>query len=198
MRGLVISFMAFAAQTAWTQNTPAVRKLCLCELRVHGTSKAGIAGGFVGGALGGAIAGASESGGYYAEFGGEVQQIFESALRESKLFQYIGKDKIATRNLGKDLPLAEAAKQNQLDWCMKVDTTSAAAMGFNKKLRMVAKWELVSPDGRKVKIETSADSVETYGKFPDGADPNLKTAYLELAKEIVGQFLDKLPSRLGL
>jgi len=197
MKTLVIALAVCIAQTAWAQNTPAAKKLCLCELRVHGTSKAGNVGGFLGGAVGGAVAGSSAGGGYYAEFGAEVQQIFENALTESKLFQYVGKDKVTTRNLGKDLSLADAAKQNQLDWCLKVETISAAAMGFSKKLRMVAKWELVSPDGRKVKIETSADSADTYGKFPNGADPKLKPAYLGLAKDNVLQFLDKLPSKLG-
>ena len=197
MKTIVILLALCAAQIGWTQNAPSAKKLCLCELRVHGTSKAGNVGGFLGGAVGGAIAGSSTGGGYYAEFGTEVQQIFERALAESKLFQYVGKDQVSAQNVGKDLPLAEAAKQNQLDWCLKAETISAAAMGFSKKLRMVAKWELVSPDGHKLKIETSADSADTYGKFPNGADPKLKPAYLGLARENVLQFLDKLPSKLG-
>jgi hypothetical protein len=205
MKVLLVVIILCVAQTGWSQNgepahpnAPAAAKtLCLCELRVHGTSKGGNIGEFLGGAAGGAIGGASAGGGYYAEFGAEVQQIFQNALSGSKLFQYAGKDNVAMREAGKDLSLAEAAKENHLDWCLKAETINEAAMGFNKKLRMVAKWELVSPDGQKLKIETSVESDDTYGKFPNGADPQLKPAYLKLAKDNVLQFLDKLAAKYG-
>ena len=202
---LALALLVLASASAWGQNaeqTPpdlgAAKRLCLCELKSHGTSATGNVGGFVGGAAGGAIAGASAGSKYYSEFEVEVQQVYDAALSQSKLFQYVARNTIVTQKSGKGLSLADIADQNKLQWCVKAETFNAVTVGFKKKARLVTKWELVSPDGGEIKISTTADSQETYGKFPNGADPKLRSVYLGLAKENVRQFLDKLSKKLSM
>jgi len=202
---MMITLLALPSGSAWGQNAEqsppnpgAGKKLCLCEVRSRGTSAAGNVGGLIGGAAGGTIAGASAGDTYSGEFQAEVQQVFEAALSQSKLFQYVARSTIVTKKSGKNLSLAQIAQENQLQWCVKASTFSGAAFGFKKKALFVAKWELVSPDGGKIKIDTTADSRETYGEFPNGADPMLKPVYLGLARENVQQFLDKLSRKLSM
>jgi len=176
------------------------KKICLCEVHVGGTSKAGSAGGALGGIIGGAIGSASGAGPrYYREMSDEILQIFEQALLKSRAFQYVSQNSIESVKKGDELLLAETAKKNQLLWCVSAKSICAARMGWNKKIVLVTKWELVGPSGGKLKLSTEAESKETYGKFPNGADPKLKPAYLELAKANVQEFMAKISnSRYGL
>lgn len=171
------------------------KKLCLCAFELSGTSKAGNIGGFIGGAVGGAVGGASNAGSYYQELSGEMQQIFEAGLARSTFFQYINRKELVAPTDGKNL--AGTINGNRLYGCLRAKSFCAAKAGFAKRVVLATHWELVGAGGRKLKIDTSAVSSDTYGKFPNGADPKLKPVFLELARQSVNQFIEKLRAKTG-
>ena len=165
------------------------KQLCLCAFRVDGTSKGGNAAGALGGLVGGVIA-ASAHHGYYGDINQEVQHVYEAALKESGSFQYVNSEKLIDAEGGKPLSLTDTAAKNKLFACASAKPYWAARAGWNKQAAIWTKWEIAGPGGCKLKFKTSVASKETYGKFPNGADPKLKPAYLELSKEDAKQFLE--------
>jgi hypothetical protein len=163
------------------------KQLCLCAFRLDGTSKAGNIGGVIGG-VGGAVAGSSHTHSYYGDINKEVQHVYETALRESGSFQYVDSEKLIGSEGGKPLSLADTAAKNKLFACASAKPYWSARVGWDKQVAIFTKWEIAGPGGCKLKFKTSVASEETYGKFPNGADPKLKPVYLKLSKEDAKQF----------
>ena len=163
--------------------------LGFCEFQVDGTSKAGNAGAFVGGAAGAAIA-TSGTHSYYVDINQEVLQTYEKVLGKSGSFRIVNNEDLVGSDSGKQLSLSDMATRNNLLACVSAKPYWAARMGFDKQVGISTRWEVEGPGGCKLKFKTSVASSDTYGKFPNGADPALKSAYLDLSQEDARQFLE--------
>jgi hypothetical protein len=191
---LTVTLFAVQAGISSGQSTePASRgpappaQLSLCEFRLDGTTSAGTVGTFVGGAVGGAIA-ASASHSYYDDAGKEVRPIYEAALKESGLFEYVGSEKLNHSEGTEALSLAGTAAENKLFACASSKPFWGVKVGWNKRVTIMTKWQVAGLGRCNLKFTTSVTSQGTYGKFPGGSDPKLKPAYLELSKEDARQF----------
>jgi hypothetical protein len=165
-------------------------QLSLCEFHVDGTSKSGNTGAFVGGLAGAAIA-ASGTHTYYHDINDAVKHVYETAIEKSCRFQVVNGETQADSEGGKHLSLAEIARKNNLSACVSAKPYWAAKVGWDKEVAIYTKWEVESSTGCKVKFKTSVSSDNTYGKFPNGADPTLQPVYLGLSKQDAGQFLEE-------
>jgi hypothetical protein len=197
---LTLTLLALQAGYSWGQNaetapvTQTDKQICLCRFELGGTSKRGMAGGLAGGAVGGAIAGKPTS--YYSDAGKEAQQIYETTLTQSGVFQPFKNDHSGAPDSGKTVSLTDTAAKNGLYACVRGKSYWAARMGWNKQAAVVTKWELAGAGKCKFKMTTTATSKETHGKFPNGADPALKPVYLELVREDARQLLETLPKAM--
>jgi hypothetical protein len=185
-----------AAPAATHATTPApcspapTMQLSLCEFQVDGTSKSGNTGAFVGGLAGAAIA-SSGTHTYYRDINEAVKHVYQTAIEKSCRFQVVNSETHADSEGGKHLSLAEIARKNNLTACVSAKPYWAAKMGFDKEVAIYTRWEIESPGGCKAKFKTSVSSDNTYGKFPNGADPTLQPVYLGLSKQDAGQFLEE-------
>jgi len=163
-------------------------RLSLCDFKVDGTSQSGVTAGLVGGLAGGVIAG-THLHTYFVDINQEVQHAYETALMESGTIQYVIDEKPADSAGGTPPASTDTAIQNRPYACANGKPYWAARMGFNKQIAIMTKWEVENPNGCKLKFKTEVSSKQTYGKFPTGANPELKSAYLELSKEDARAFL---------
>jgi hypothetical protein len=177
--------------TTASSSAASQKQISLCEFQVNGSTKAGNAGAALGpiSPIAGAVVAANGTLSYYPSINKEVQHIYETALKASGLFQYTDREKLIGREGDTPLPLADTAAKNKLFACVSAKPFWNNRMGFNKQLNITTKWEIEGPGGCKVKFSSNVATKETYGKFPNGADPALKSAYLELSKEDAEQFL---------
>ena len=168
--------------------------LGLCEFRVHGSSKSGNAGVLVGalGALpaGAAVAASGHHQAYYRDVNKAAQQIYESTIEESGLYPIMKAETLVDSDGKKHLSLADTAAKNALFACVSSQPSWAAQEGKDTRAVVTTNWEVVRPDGCKVKFMTSASSSETYKKLPNGADPKLNSVYLGLSKQDATKFLE--------
>ena len=174
------------------------KQLSLCEFHVNGSTKAGNAAVALGAVstVTGVIVSVNGTQSYYPSINKEVQHIYETELKASDLFQYVDREKLDSTEGEKPLPLADTAAKNKLFACVSAKPYWNNRAGFNKQLNISTKWEIAGPGGCKLKFDTSVATKETYGKFPNGADPALKPAYLELSKEDARKFLEELPGKM--
>lgn len=163
-------------------------RLSLCEFEVNGTSASGSNGALIGGLAGAAIAGAHRHA-YYVDINQEVQHIYETAFAESGAIQYVKSEKPADSAGGTPPVPADTAVKDQPYACVSANPYWAAKMGFNKQIAIMTTWKVENPNGCKLKFKTDVASKQTYGKFPTGANPALKSAYLELSKDDARGFL---------
>jgi hypothetical protein len=195
---LAFALLASQAGYSWGQSNEPVpepaKRLGLCQFSLDGTSSRGVVGGAVGGAIGGAIAGGPAP--YFGQINKEVQGVYGTAFAESALFQKLSDVELVTFESGKIVSLTGTADKNKLAACVSAKSYWAAKVGWNKRLAIITKWEIIGRGKCKAKVTTSVASNETHGKFPGGTDPALKAPYLELAKDDAKQFLDALPMAL--
>jgi hypothetical protein len=136
------------------------------------------------------------AGGYFDEIGEEVQGVYETLFAENPLFARPGDTKPVWQEDGDAAKVAEAIARNRLGACVSAMSTWGAKVGWNKRLVIATKWEVVGGGRCKFRVSTYAESQETHGKFPKGADPALKPAYLDVAKADARQFLKALPGAM--
>jgi hypothetical protein len=163
-------------------------RLSLCEFEVNGTTASGNNGAMIGGLAGAAIAG-SHRHEYFADINQEVQHVYESAIMQSGSIQYVKSEKPADSAGGTPPVSADSAAQNQPYVCANANPYWGTKMGFNKELSIMTTWRVEYPNGCKLKFKTSVSTRQTYGKFPTGANPALKSAYLELSREDAREFV---------
>jgi hypothetical protein len=172
------------------------RQLSLCGFGLGGSAQF-----FVGAGAASAIANGLAVGvaiRYYASISKEVQHTYEAALKESKSFQYVNSEKLVAPEGEKHLSLTDTAQKNKLFACASAVPFWGVPlkMAWNKHLAITTKWEIESPGGCKLKFKTSVTTKETHGTTPYGADPSLKSIYLELSNEDVQQFLEEFPREM--
>jgi len=170
-----------------TAARPQIR-LSLCEFEVNGTTASGNNGAIIGGLAGAVIAG-SHRHEYFADINQEVQHVYESAIMQSGSIQYVKSEKPADSAGGTPPVSADSAAQNQPYVCANANPYWGTKMGFNKELSIMTTWRVEYPNGCKLKFKTSVSTRQTYGKFPTGANPALKSAYLELSREDAREFV---------
>jgi hypothetical protein len=170
-----------------TAARPQIR-LSLCEFEVNGTTASGNNGAIIGGLAGAVIAG-SHRHAYYVDINQEVQHAYETAFMESGSIQYVKSEKPADSAGGTPPVSTDTAVKNQPYACVSANPYWAAKMGFNKQIAIITTWKVENPNGCKLKFKTDVSSKQTYGKFPTGANPVLKSAYLELSKDDAREFL---------
>jgi hypothetical protein len=162
-------------------------QLSLCKFQLWGPETAFVVGGGIIAGL--SVIGQMNAANYYGSISKEVKQSYKTAIEDDSRYQVVDGENLVDSENEKHLSLADIAQRNNLFACVRAKPQWAAKVGWDKKLTIQTKWEVESPDGCKVKFNTSVASVETYGKFPHGTEPKLKSAYLELSKEDAEQFL---------
>jgi hypothetical protein len=165
-------------------------QLSFCKFQLWGPETTFTASGMAIAGL--SVAGEMNAANYYGSISNEVKQYYKTAIEEDSRYQIVDGEKLVDSEDGKHLSLADMAQRNNLFACVSAKPQWAVKVGWDKKLAIQTKWEVESPGGCKVKFNTSVASFETYGKFPHGTDPKLKSAYLGLSKEDARQFIDEL------
>lgn len=166
-------------------------RLSLCEFEVNGTSASGNNGAMIGGLAGAAVAG-SHRHTYFDDINQEVQHAYEAVFMESGSIQYVKSEKPDDATGATPPVSTDAAAKNKPYACVRANPYWAARMGFNKDLTIMTKWEVTNPNGCKLKFKTSVTSSQTYGKFPTGANPTLKSGYLGLSRDDAREFLSAM------
>jgi formylglycine-generating enzyme required for sulfatase activity len=200
-----LSFMLLLASvvggSAWgkTDDTTVLRdlgpgkKISICDFRLRGAAGGGIPPAFLG--LGGAAV-KDKTSAYSQELSAEFLHIYEEALSQARAFQLSPCEGLVCAKNGNPLTLGEAARENGLFACVKVESILGVGLGFKKKVNVKTTWQITGPSGWMLEIETEAKPEDTQGTFPDTTDPRLKPVFLQLARESARQFLDKLGSMM--
>lgn len=131
---------------------------------------------------------------YYSVLQDSLISIAERSLNENRDIQYIPSIQIKKEKSEKPVTPDIVAKNNDLFACISAQSGLAAVMGWKKKGVLRTTWTVKCSSGYKVKIITSAESKERLAVFVDTADPKYEPVWLELQKESMKQFLDKLTS----
>lgn len=132
---------------------------------------------------------------YANELREDFIRVYEDTLKAVGIFPYLPMQKLAPLQNGKAMPLDIMAKENDLHACLSARSDLMIKMGWSKKVEVWTAWEITGQSGWKLKIETSAVSKEGQGLSPDPADPKMKPVFLQLARESVNQFLEKLAAQ---
>ena len=143
--------------------------------------------------------GSSRSEKYFEQITPEVMRSYEKEIDQSGRYKMVSSDDMAGSvhpGDGKHLLLAELAQSNHLYACLSVNPTWLNKMGWEKELAIRTTWEVVGPNGCRVKFQTSVSSEQTYGKFPYGSDPKLQSAYLDLSAQDARQLLGELQKEM--
>ena len=177
-----------------SRDTQPKTQLSLCKFQLWGPETTFTPSGMAIAGL--SVAGEMNAANYYGSISKEVKQYYKTAIEEDSRYQVVDGEKLVDSEDEKHLSLADIAQRNNLFACVSAKPQWAAKVGWNKKLVIQTKWEVESPGGCKVKFNTSVASVETYGKFPHGTEPKLKSAYLGLSKEDARQFIDELQKEM--
>jgi hypothetical protein len=198
MRSLLLLPVVLSAGLAWggADDVQALRelgpdkKVGICDFRLRGAARGGIPPAFLG--IWGALKKDPKATPYSEELGAGFMKIYEDVLAKAGAFQLSPSEALATAATEKPQTLSDAAKENGLFACVKAESLLGVALGWKKKVNVTTEWELIGPSGWEIKIKTKATSNETQGMSPDTADPNLKPVFLQLARDSVHQFLEKL------
>jgi hypothetical protein len=170
-----------------SRDTRPKKQLSLCKFQLWGPETAFVP---TGGAMAGlSVVGQMNAANYYMSISKEVKQNYKTAIEEDSRYQVVDGEKLVDSEDEKHLSLTEIAQKNNLFACVSAKPQWAVKVGWEKKLAIQTKWEVESPGGCNFKFNTSVTSVETYGKFPHGTEPKLKSAYLELSRDDAEQFL---------
>lgn len=129
---------------------------------------------------------------YFETLRRDLIAVTDETLRGFSVVQAVPVEKLIQGPSPKPLTMPELAKLNGLFACVSAKTALVVTFGWNKKLNMQITWTVFSSSGREWEIKTESTSKDTYGKFPDVADPNLKPVWIGLARENTKQFLDRL------
>jgi hypothetical protein len=132
---------------------------------------------------------------YAYELREEFIRVYEDTLKSVGIFPYLPMQKLAPLQNGKALPLDIMAKENDLHACLAARSDLMIKVGWSKKVEVWTAWEITGQPGWKLTIETSAVSKEGQGLSPNPADPKMKPVFLQLARESVSQFLEKLAAQ---
>jgi len=119
----------------------------------------------------------------------DVERLYEETLKALGSVKYGDKDELT-------LAKGKAIQANHLCACVSAHAMLGVRVGFQKKVFIKTRWEIQGPSGCKVKMDTEVTSDETYGTFPNPADPKLKPVFLELARQTADEFSGRLASAI--
>lgn len=85
------------------------------------------------------------------------------------------------------------AREHSLASTIRVHLTYSSGAGWNKPLKLIAKWDVISPDAsRRTSYTTTALSEEKTVVFPNSADPRFHDIYVSLARSAAQKLLVKV------
>ena len=198
---LSVALVLFLAQTivCWGQSSAQVsgrqKRLSICASSIGRTApiqilEYSLAGAVIDDSL------SAHNAPYFSTLSKDFLSTYEDILRKSGPFQYAELSTLIAKKDDRRFALPEVVKENNLCGCIRVYAILGNKMGWNKNLDVSTQWEILSDSGAKYKIKTDAVSSETYGKFPNPENPNLKAPYLDLARENAERFALQLPELL--